>query len=140
MMRAMLGLALFVCCAATVCGAATIELAEEFPVRGTPVEVRLSGPAGGESYTLTVTYRPNSETAMTEEIGTFSPDGRVLWTPLDAGITSLGVAGGDGAVVATKNVAVRFDSVPVSGILVFLFAGLLLFGGATVSMRRALEG
>jgi len=117
----------------------TLELSEEFPERGTPVRVSLTGMAEGESYKFSATYRPNSETTRVEEVGQFADGQAIMWTPLDAGITALGVFDAAGESVVSKNIAVRFESPPVSGVLIFLLAGLLLFGGSTFFLRKALE-
>ncbi len=119
-------------------GAVTIELVEEFPLHGEAQKVTLVGAEAGRVYDLSVTYRPNSETAEEELVGRFGEDWTISWIPRIPGITSLQVLGSEGAVIASRNVATRFSSPPLSGILVFLLAGLLLFGGATYSMRRAL--
>lgn len=139
MMRSALLAIIFAISAGAAVAAVTLELAEDFPERGTPVTVRLNGGEMGETYSFSVTYRPNSETARVEEVGDFSADGALTWTPVDAGITSLSVIDSAGAVLLSKNIAVRFASPPVSGLLIFILAGLLLFGGSTVFMRRALE-
>ncbi len=118
----------------------TIELTEDFPVRGRAVDVRVMGGDIGETYSFSVTYRPNSETSAVEDLGGFSPEGRLSWTPVDAGITSLNVIDDEGGTVVSRNIAVRYESPPLSGLLIFILAGILLFGGSTVFMRRALEG
>ncbi|NNE07261.1 MAG: hypothetical protein HKN20_01740 [Gemmatimonadetes bacterium] len=122
-------------------GEVTLTLADEFPERGTPVAILLSGCEPGTEYTIDVTYRPNSETSFDETVGTVVADAylaTIPWQPLDAGITEVRVLHGE-EKLTSRNVAVRFDRVPFSGILVFLGAGVLLFGGAMTSMRRALE-
>ncbi len=140
-MKQLTAAAAIVLLAAATSGAdVALTLGDDFPERGTPVEVRLSGMEPGESYSFSVTYRPNSETSRVEKVGLFDDAGSVLWTPTDAGITTLSVLDGAGETVISRNAAVRFDSPPVSGLLVMILAGLLLFGGSTVSMRRALEG
>lgn len=119
----------------------TMRLEEEFPLKNAPVTITLDGRDPGVNYDLHVTYRPNSETSKEEKIGSIAAGdaaGSIQWTPQDAGITSVRVMSGEEQLVS-KNIAVRFDKAPVSGILVFLGAGFLLFGGATTAMRRALR-
>jgi len=118
--------------------AATIELAAEHPVAGTPTLVSLRDVENPETLTLRVTYRPGSETAETEAVGPFSSEGTVAWSPRVAGLSTLS-ARGDAGEVASRSVAVRFDRIPPLGVVIFVGAGLLLFGGATVMLRRALD-
>ncbi len=139
-----IAVALLVACGVAGPAAAdvTMTVAEEFPLRNAPVTITVDGRDPGTSYDLHVTYRPNSETAKEEKIGTIAAgaaSGSIQWTPQDAGITSVRVMSGE-EQLASKNIAVRFDKAPISGILVFLGAGFLLFGGATTAMRRALGG
>lgn len=104
-----------------------------YPLRGEPVEIRLTSegrPLPG--VTLRALYRPNSETAHTEELGITGADGTLTWTPRDAGVVTLQAAGADAEAppVASAQVAVRFGSFPPLGLAVMTFAALLLFGGA----------
>lgn len=139
MRRIVLLIILVAAAAPGLSAAPVLELDDDFPVRGEPVTVRLAGGDEDATYSFSVTYRPNSETSREEEVGEFNLDGTLRWTPLDAGITTISVADESGEVVYTRNIAVRFDSPPVTGLIIFLFAGLLLFGGSTTFMRRALE-
>lgn len=79
--------------------------------------------------TLFVTYRPNSVLAQrdTIRIGGFDS---VKWTPKRAGVVQIALPGG-----ASQNVSVRFTAPPMSGIAILIVAGLILFGGAILSMR-----
>ena len=99
------------------------------PVRGQPVRVTLD-PA---SDTLLVTYRPNSGIAVNETV--LASGGTVTWTPSRAGVVALATPAG-----ASQNVSVRFDQTPVSGLLILIAAGLILFGGAAFAMRALLSG
>jgi hypothetical protein len=117
----------------SVAFAGTLTLSPEQPVHGEPVEVSLAGDAVGDA--LLVTYRPNSAVVATETLAL--TDGRTTWTPTQPGIAVLSV--GDGDQTVSRNVSVRFASIPWSGVLVFLGTGLLLFGGATFAMRRMLQ-
>ena len=99
------------------------------PVRGEPVTVTLAEPADE----LLVTYRPSSGIAVEETVPVSG--GRATWTPNRAGVVLLATADG-----ATRNVSVRFDRTPVSGLLILIVAGLVLFGGASFAMRALLSG
>ncbi|MBN1825349.1 MAG: hypothetical protein JW958_03715 [Candidatus Eisenbacteria bacterium] len=125
--------------AAATAAAVTVELEGAHPVRGEAITVRLSEAEGAGPFVLEATYRPNSQTERTERAGVFDERGALSWTPRDAGITRLRALAPDGAELWSGNTAVWYPSPPKSGILIFLFAGLLLFGGAGLSMRRALE-
>lgn len=111
--------------------ATTLRLADSYPLRDHPVAVTVDhdgAPVPGA--VVTVRYRPNSEIAHVEALPPTDADGRVLWTPTDAGIATLETPAADGAGPATLSVAVRFGSFPALGILVMTIAALLLFGGA----------
>jgi hypothetical protein len=45
----------------------------------------------------------------------------------------------DGGVAASENVAILFAKTPMAGVMVMIFAGVLLFGGAGLSMRLVLS-
>jgi hypothetical protein len=114
----------------------------EFPVDGEATVLTLTGGEAGASYSLATVYRPNSRTADTVMVGPIGADRLFSWTPKEPGLARIIVldpAGGEWAVVAERDVAVRFSSPPPSGLLIFILAGALLFGGASLSMRRALE-
>jgi hypothetical protein len=109
-----------------------LTAATPYPLRGEPVEIRLTGagrPMPGVA--IRATYRPNSETAHTEEIGLTGADGTLRWTPEVAGVVTLQAMGAAGAApLASAQVAVRFGSFPPLGLAVMVFAAVLLFGGA----------
>ena len=97
------------------------------PTRDEPVTVTFSEPVD----TVAVTYRPGAITAHTE---TFTPGAAVFeFTPSRAGVVS--VAAGD----AAQSLSVRFRGAPLSGIVVMVLAGLILFGGAALSLRTLLS-
>ena len=104
-----------------------VSVTPEQPVRGEPVTVVFSAPA--ES--VTVTYRPGAITAHDE---TFAPGAATFaFTPSRAGVVSVVAAPG-----AARSLSVRFQGAPLSGIAVMAFAGLVLFGGAALSLRALL--
>lgn len=120
--------------------AAELDLDGEFPVVGQSSKISLTGVDDHEGLELRVVYSPNSETSSIEKAGAMSPDGELVWTPSRPGIATLAVVDPDGDRVAVENVAILFATTPVSGLLVMLFAGLLLFGGAAFSLRTVLAG
>jgi hypothetical protein len=132
---------------APVVAETSIQLAEEFPLRGqeTTVTVVDDGGADLAGSGVTATYRPNSETASTETVGTLDSAGRIAWTPTDAGIVTLAVhpAPGEGeadATLATTDLSVRYGGFPPAGLAIMVIAGLLLFGGAGLGMALLLSG
>jgi hypothetical protein len=102
-------------------------------------EIRLLLQEGIKGSTLKVVYRPNSETSVEQDAGPFLSDGSIVWTPEHPGIASLVVLNAQGEAIGSKDVAIRFSGIPAFGILVMLFAGLLLFGGAGWSLVLALR-
>jgi hypothetical protein len=98
---------------------AQYTLAPEDLYVGTPVTITLAQPAD----TLTVTYRPNSSITSREILPTNGLQ-TVEWVPQKAGVAALSTPTG-----GAQNVSVRFQQAPVSGIIVLLLAGLILFGG-----------
>lgn len=112
-----------------------------FPKQGEPVQVLISHPTYPhlEDFEVTVTYRPNSSQSFAEKLPKPNDMGIVTWTPKQAGITTLtakapGVPGEKQLELSTQ-VSVRYGSFPVSGIIIFLFAALTLFGGLILTIR-----
>ena len=113
-----------------------------FPVDGEGTVLVLTGGEEGARYNLATVYRPNSRTADTVMVGPVGEEKVFSWTPEQPGLARIVVldpSAGEWAVVTERDVAVRFASPPASGLLIFILAGALLFGGASFSMRRALE-
>jgi len=118
--------------------AAQLSLSEPFPMIGSAVRIQIEGVEGGpEGFELSATFRPNSATERSVEVGVFGPDGGLFWTPVEEGITLLKAVRGE--AVVQKNVAVKFASAPAAGIAMMLVAGTVLFGGIFVSIRRVLR-
>ena len=118
--------------------AAELSMDDEFPVVGQDRVVSVSGVERAEDLVLWVVYSPNSETSTEEEVGRFSPGGTVTWSPSRFGIATLSARDAGGQVVAAENAAILFAETPPAGVLVMLFAGVLLFGGAAYSLRSVL--
>jgi len=126
-----------------------IQADDERPLRGQAVRLTVTEdgrPAAGAE--VTALYRPNSNTEHRSELAAVDSSGTVLWTPEYTGPVTLEVRpagaepGPDGAPVppvATLTVAVRYGSLPASGLFIMVLAGVLLFGGAAVSMLLLLR-
>ena len=109
-----------------------------FPTVGEPMELSVSDVGTPENHRLQVVYAPSSETQTAEEIGRFSTEGTIAWNPARFGIATLTVMDDAGETVATENVAILPAETPAGGVLVMVFAGILLFGGAGWSLRSVL--
>jgi len=119
--------------------AVDLSLDDDFPVVGQDQKVTVSDVGPAEDLALWVVYSPNSETRTEEEIGRFSSIGTIMWNPSRFGIATLSARDAAGEAVAAENVAILFAETPASGVLVMVFAGILLFGGAGISMRSVLS-
>lgn len=96
------------------------------PIQGHPVRVTLDEP----SEFVQVVWRPNS--AIPDTV-TLDPQGTsFLWTPTRAGVATVVTSNG------SKNISVRYDSFPGSGLLVLVLAAAILFGGAGFAMGKLL--
>lgn len=103
-----------------------VRVEPEAPVRGEPVRVVFSEPVDS----VRVTYRPG---AITAHVETFTPGAATFeFVPERAGVVA--VAAGE----ASQSLSVRFQGTPLSGIVVMVLAGLVLFGGAAVALRALL--
>ena len=117
---------LFLLAAAPLAAQDIVEVTPEAPVRGEPVRVTFSESVD----TVRVTYRPGAISAHTE---TFTPGAAAFeFTPERAGVVS--VAAGE----SSRSLSVRFQRAPLSGVVVMILAGLILFGGAALSLRALL--
>ncbi len=105
-----------------------INVSPEIIVRGEPVTVTFGEPTDS----LLVTYRPNSGIAYEEVV--LASGGTATWTPSRAGVVALATPAG-----ASQNVSVRFDRTPMSGLIILILAGIVLFGGAGFAMRALLS-
>lgn len=85
---------------------------------GQPVSVSVP-----QADTLIITYRPGSNIADIQTVAVSG--GMYQWTPTEAGLVSLATPGG-----AAQTVSVGFSGFPVQGLIVFIIAGSILFGGA----------
>lgn len=115
---------------------AKLSLTDRFPTVGKATTILV--PPGADE--VKVVYSPGSRVERTDTIAvpklTRPPQGRpyqVVWRPARPGVVQLSAAG------QSIKVSVRFEGVPSSGIGIMLFAGLILFGGAAVSLRALLR-
>lgn len=76
-----------------------------------------------------VLYRPGSQVSSSQTVGVTDAAGNIAWSPEHAGLVTLSGTSPDGTVLSS-NFAIRFAGVPVSGVLIMLGAGILLYGGA----------
>jgi hypothetical protein len=109
--------------------AAAIELPQKYPVERQTTTISLTEPVDE----IAVTYQPAAPIERTVVLKT---NGQLVvpWTPEQAGVVSI-QAGSE-----TKKVSVRYAGTPVLGLLIFLFAGLVLFGGAAICLRALFAG
>lgn len=116
--------------AALPAGAQPITLSPEIPVVGQEMTLRFEAPVD----TVFVTYRPNSAVARRDTIR-IGEAASMRWTPSRAGVVAISLPDG-----TRQNVSVRFTKTPLSGLVVLLVAGLILFGGAGWAMRMLFAG
>lgn len=120
----------------------TIGLSEAYPLKGQEVQVLISHASYPhlENFTVTVTYRPNSDASQVEVLGNPNDNGIITWKPRHAGITTITAEAPAfetfEEVKLSKNVSVRFGAFPPLGILIFVLATLTLFGGLIVVLLK----
>lgn len=131
--------------------ALTLDLATDFPQVGTMVTVTLdnSNRDGFEIHrnlVLLIEYRPNSETSSVIEVPSIGPG---IWhfTPTTAGLITMKVVV-DNPISATtqprpvlvsRNVSIRYDQPPSTGILVMVIAAFILLGGIACSFWHGMR-
>ncbi|MEM6726838.1 MAG: hypothetical protein AAF598_22560 [Bacteroidota bacterium] len=120
----------WVCCISALGAQATISLSNEVASVGLTTTIRCSDPVNE----LVVEYRPGSTIVDTVLLSSPTPTTSFDWTPEKAGVVALSYSDASGNRVS-KNVSVRFAGLSLSGILVMMAAGTVLFGGATVAFR-----
>lgn len=125
-MRTLLTFLFLFSCLTPLSARAQLVADDAVATAGVPLQVHLPDAAD----TLHVTYRPGSRLAATEALPTHGRT-TMTWTPPEAGLVRLSVAGGP-----AQNVAVRTAETPRSGVLVLLLAGSLLAGGAILTARN----
>lgn len=106
-----------------------INLSTEFPLIGEDVVITVPN----EALELLVTYRPNSAISQTDTLMRESFTSDFHWKPVSAGVVALSSG------KLSKNVSVRFKKASTGGLVVMIFAGIILLGGATGSMISMLR-
>jgi hypothetical protein len=123
----------------------TILLQTQFPIQNEKTRIIVQSQAGNPIAGAKVgaIYRPGSRVEANAEVGITDSGGGVDWIPQEAGIVSISAEfpgeAGDTIQVQT-NVSVKFASTPLSGVLIMLFAGILLIGGSVLRFTRYLRG
>jgi hypothetical protein len=119
-------------------GSGSLELCTDvtFPGEGRPCVLTLRDSEGAVSGArITVTFRPNSEVATTNELGATDAAGRFTWTPDEAGIATL-TAEAESYDPVDLTVSVKFQRPSALGIAILIVAGMLLFGGNGYSFAK----
>jgi len=136
------GAALFVLAALIVAGPARagIEVSPDFPTQGQPAAVTVTDADVNAMRGVSVqaVYRPGSEVSHTEDVGKTADDGTIAWTPSGAGVVTLQTVPQADEAAITHTLSVRFDGVPISGLLILLGAGVILYGGVIRGVRSLL--
>lgn len=115
---------------------AGIDTTPAVPTEGEPVVITVTD-ADGNAITgapVEAVYRPGSEVSRNETVGTTDEKGTVTWTPTGAGIVSVQSTAADSTTI-TANLSVRFDGLPIPGLLIFVLAGIILFSGIIRGFR-----
>jgi len=101
-----------------------VKLASQYPVVGQPTTIQLDAP----SKEVTITYQPGAPIAKTQVLET-GGQLQVQWTPERPGVASVAADGG------SQNVSIKFDGTPGLGVVIFIIAGCVLFGGAAICLK-----
>jgi len=105
---------------------------DAFPVVGKATTIHV--PDGVEA--LEVTYQPDAPIATMERVPVSGTE--AVWTPAKPGIAKIQVVQPDGKGEAIER-SVKFDGVPVSGVVICLVAATVLIGGAAWATRMLLH-
>lgn len=106
----------------------------KFPVTGEAASI--TGISSGVT-ALEITYQPDAPIATTERVEVTGAE--VSWTPQKPGIAKIQEVMADGSSGAAIERSVKFESLPVSGVVVCLVAATLLVGGAAWATRLLLH-
>lgn len=95
-------------------------------------------PAAGAA--VVATYRPGSNIPHEVALGTAGEDGRLAWTPEQAGLVTVSAtapaAGELAEETSSVNLSVRHAGTPVGGLVIMLLAGIILYGGVFRGFRN----
>ena len=119
-----------------------ISVSDKHPTIRRAVSIEVTATATTvQGVEINAVYRPNSKAKQEETISTkeadVSADGTKLivrWTPTTEGIVLL-TAKKD-SLQATTSCAVRFDGMPALGVVIFIVAFFILFGGLAYAFVR----
>ncbi len=120
-------------------GFAGIVLSDPYPKQGSATIITVTNEHGKAipNLEIWVIYRPNSKVSKSSgNLGSTDNLGRFEWTPSDPGICTIEAKSSDGEIAAADNFAVKFARFPISGLIIFLFAGTLLYGGIIFSFQK----
>ncbi len=122
-----------------------VVLRTAFPVQKEKTEIHVldasGNPVGGA--TIEATYRPGSRVSVVSPVGITDSSGGADWIPQHAGVVRIDARWRDddgSEILATMNASVRFASTPIGGIIIMIFAGVLLIGGSIVHFARLIWG
>jgi hypothetical protein len=120
---------------------AEIDVAEEHPMEGTPVEVTVTSSEGipVANAVVTAMFRPGSEVTSENTAGTTDASGRFSWTPSQAGLVTLSAVApstGDDGETLSSTLSVRYSSPPPLGVLMMILSGSILYGGVIYGFRK----
>ena len=121
-----------------------IVVSHETVTAGVPVTLQVvsSGVPVGDA-PVTVVYRPGSQVEDRVKLGRTANTGEVDWVPKRPGLVrilaELPEAKSAPEIIHARDLGVRFAVVPGSGLAILLGAGVLLFGGVTVGLKRTLS-
>jgi len=82
---------------------------------------------------VAVTYAPGSRSEKVQHLGRTGPNGEISWG-LDENFVR--ITAKKERTEFSRNVAVRFSAFPVSGLMIFLAAGTVLYGGIILAFAR----
>ncbi len=116
-------------------GASDCDFSESF-TKGKETMIDLSSLSERNPLNIRVVYGPDSDTVR-ESIFPFSETFKFV--PERAGIIELIIDDMDGEQICSVKRSVYFDGLPLTGILIFLFAGSFLFTGTFLSLKNALK-
>lgn len=120
-----------------------IVVSPETVTAGAPVTLWMKGIGGPVGdVPMTVIYRPGSQVEGRVELGRTADTGALVWVPASPGlvrvVAELPESGSTAQATHVRDIAVRFAVVPGSGLGTLIAAGVLLFGGVAVGLRRTL--
>lgn len=133
-----------VLCLASPAARAEIVLDNESPVREESTTIRVTDAEGNPvpGAAVEVTYRPGSSVSRVAPVGRADAAGTLTWTPQEAGIATITATWegpGHSPATSSATVSVRFQSPPIDGILIMVFAGVLLILGSIVRITNLLR-